>query len=97
MYRNILVIMCRNTSRDVGIKQNFGKLMKTKTQGVMFFNPFTSSIVRVPIRTVNKEIRLNLPSKEGLNVQAEISILYHIEQDKVSEIISTVENATSKP
>ena len=56
----------------------------------MFFNPFTSSIVRVPIRTVNKEIRLNLPSKEGLNVQAEISILYHIEEGKVREIITSV-------
>ena len=76
---------------DVGIKRTLGKLKgKTKTQGVIFFNPFTSTIVRVPIRTVNKEIRLNLPSKEGLNVQAEISILYHIEEEKVSEIISTV-------
>ena len=76
---------------DVGIKQHFGKLKgKTKTQGLMFFNPFTSSIVRVPIRTVNKEIRLNLPSKEGLNVQAEISILYHIEEEKVREIITRV-------
>ena len=76
---------------DVGIKRTLGKLKgKTKTQGVIFFNPFTSTIVRIPIRTVNKEIRLNLPSKEGLNVQAEISILYHIEEEKVSEIISTV-------
>ena len=76
---------------DVGIKRTLGKLKgKTKTQGVILFNPFTSTIVRVPIRTVNKEIRLNLPSKEGLNVQAEISILYHIEEEKVSEIITTV-------
>jgi regulator of protease activity HflC (stomatin/prohibitin superfamily) len=76
---------------DVGIKRTLGKLKgKTKTQGVIFFNPFTSTILRVPIRTVNKEIRLNLPSKEGLNVQAEISILYHIEEEKVSEIITTV-------
>ena len=76
---------------DVGIKQKFGKLKgKTKTQGLLFYNPFTSSVVRVPIRTINREIKLNLPSKEGLNVQAEISILYHIEQEKVSEIISSV-------
>jgi len=76
---------------EVGIKQKFGKLKgKTKTQGLLFYNPFTSSVVRVPIRTINKEIKLNLPSKEGLNVQAEISILYHIEEDKVSEIISSV-------
>ena len=76
---------------EVGIKQKFGKLKgKTKTQGLLFYNPFTSSVVRVPIRTINREIKLNLPSKEGLNVQAEISILYHIEENKVSEIISTV-------
>lgn len=76
---------------EVGIKQKFGKLKgKTKTQGLLFYNPFTSSVVRVPIRTINREIKLNLPSKEGLNVQAEISILYHIEQEKVSEIISSV-------
>jgi len=76
---------------EVGIKQQFGKLKgKTKTQGLLFYNPFTSSVIRVPIRTINKEIKLNLPSKEGLNVQAEISILYHIEEDKVSEIISSV-------
>ena len=76
---------------EVGIKQKFGKLKgKTKTQGLLFYNPFTSSVIRVPIRTINKEIKLNLPSKEGLNVQAEISILYHIEEDKVSEIISSV-------
>jgi regulator of protease activity HflC (stomatin/prohibitin superfamily) len=76
---------------DVGMKQRFGKLKgKTKTQGLMFYNPFTSSVVRVPIRTINKEIKLNLPSKEGLNVRAEISILYHIEQEKVKDIISSV-------
>ena len=76
---------------DVGMKQRFGKLKgKTKTQGLMFYNPFTSSVVRVPIRTINKEIKLNLPSKEGLNVRAEISILYHIEKDKVKDIISSV-------
>ena len=76
---------------DVGMKQRFGKLKgKTKTQGLLFYNPFTSSVVRVPIRTINKEIKLNLPSKEGLNVRAEISILYHIEQDKVGDIISSV-------
>ena len=76
---------------DVGIRQRLGKLTnKTKTQGIIMYNPFLSSVVRVPIRTVNKEIKLNLPSKEGLNVEAEISILYHVEQDKVREIISSV-------
>ena len=61
-----------------------------ETEGVIGFNPFTSTVVRVPIRTINKEITLNLPSKEGLNVQAEISILYHIEKEMVRDIITEV-------
>ena len=76
---------------EVGIKQCLGKLTgKPKTQGLMAYNPLVTTVIRVPIRTINKEIKLNLPSKEGLNVQAEISILYHIKDDKVAEIISTV-------
>lgn len=76
---------------EVGIRQKFGKLTdKMKTEGVIGFNPFTSTVVRVPIRTINKEITLNLPSKEGLNVQAEISILYHIEKEMVRDIITEV-------
>ena len=47
-------------------------------------------MIRVPIRTVNKEVKLNLPSKEGLNVSAEISILYHIQKDDVPAIIEEI-------
>ena len=35
-------------------------------------------------------MKLNLPSKEGLNVAASISILYHLKEDKALDIISTV-------
>ncbi len=76
---------------EVGIKQKFGKLTdKMKTEGVIGINPFISTVIRVPIRTINKEIKLSLPSKEGLNVQAEISILYHIRKEKVRDIITEV-------
>ena len=44
----------------------------------------------MPTRTVNRELKLNLPSKEGLNVAASISILYHLKEDKALDIISTV-------
>ena len=33
---------------------------------------------------------MNLPSKEGLNVNAEISILYHVKQEKTIDIINEV-------
>ena len=66
------------TPGEVGIKQTLGKLHGTpKTEGAVFLNPFITEVVKVRTATVNREVRLNLPSKEGLNVKAEISILYH--------------------
>jgi regulator of protease activity HflC (stomatin/prohibitin superfamily) len=47
-------------------------------------------MVKIPTRTVNREVKLNLPSKEGLNVSAEISILYHVKQEKTIDIINEV-------
>ena len=35
-------------------------------------------------------LKLNRPSKEGLNVSAEISILYHVQSDKVTTILKEV-------
>lgn len=59
-------------------------------QGIVSFNPISSTVIKVPIRTVNQEVRLNLPSKEGLTVESEISILYHIERKKVPEILEEI-------
>jgi len=47
-------------------------------------------MIRVPTRTVNREVQLNLPSKEGLNVGAEISILYHVRPEKAPDVIRSV-------
>ena len=76
---------------EVGVKQRFGKLKgEVKTQGLVLLNPIITELVKIPTRTVNKEVRLNLPSKEGLNVAAEISILYHVKQENVISIINDV-------
>jgi len=76
---------------QVGVKQRFGKLKgDPKNQGIVLFNPFTTTIIKLPTRTVNKEVKLNLPSKEGLNVAARISILYHLKEDKAIDIINNV-------
>ena len=61
-----------------------------KNQGLVFLNPFTTVLVKIPTRTVNKEITLNLPSKEGLNVAAKISILYHVKKENAMNIINEV-------
>jgi len=79
------------TPGEIGVKQRLGKLQsKPKTEGVVLINPFITKLVKIKTNTVNKEVKLNLPSKEGLNVNAEISILYHINQEKVIDLIKEV-------
>ncbi len=63
----------------VGVKRTIGKIdEKIIPPGARAYNPFATRIIVVPVRTENLEVTLDLPSKEGLNVTAEISILYHV-------------------
>lgn len=76
---------------EVGIKRTFGRLDNRVLQpGMVAFNPFISTVIKVPIRTVNKEISIDLPSKEGLTIGSEISILYRIEPSKTPEILRQI-------
>lgn len=76
---------------SVGVKRTVGKISpNTLEPGAKLFNPFASRIIMVPIRTENIEVSLDLPSKEGLNVRAEISILYHIEKNKATSIVGEI-------
>ncbi|EPA00608.1 hypothetical protein A33Q_0081 [Indibacter alkaliphilus LW1] len=76
---------------EVGVKSKFGKLSPDVADaGLVGFNPFTSRVIKVPIRTVNQEVKLNLPSKEGLTIDSEISILYSIEKQQVPFILEDV-------
>ena len=76
---------------EVGVKRTFGKYSdKTFTEGLKVFNPFTSTVVRVPVQTENLEVDLRLPSKEGLNIGAEISILYNVIPEDAPELLRNV-------
>jgi regulator of protease activity HflC (stomatin/prohibitin superfamily) len=76
---------------EVGVRQSLGRLRgKPVSPGLALINPFTTILVKIPTRTVNKEIKLNLPSKEGLNVSSEISILYHVKEEKAIDIVNEV-------
>jgi regulator of protease activity HflC (stomatin/prohibitin superfamily) len=48
-----------------------------------------NSILRVPARVVNREVRLEMPTREGLNVSAEVSILYRVKPEQVANILAT--------
>jgi regulator of protease activity HflC (stomatin/prohibitin superfamily) len=76
---------------QIGVKQRFGKLSETtKSQGIMTYNPFTSRVIRVPTRTINRELTMNLPSKEGLTIASDVSILYRIEPTKVTDMLRDI-------
>lgn len=76
---------------EVGVKRKLGKLKSNPIEaGAVAYNPFVTTIIKMPVRTVNVEITSNLPSKEGLNVGAIISILYRIKPDMASSIVENI-------
>jgi prohibitin 1 len=76
---------------NVGVKRTIGKIdEKIIEPGARLYNPFATKMIIVPIRTENIEVSLVLPSKEGLNVKADISILYHVDKKKATTIIGEI-------
>lgn len=76
---------------EVGVKRTLGKYQeKSIDRGVAFFNPFITTIQKVSTQTENMEVELNLPSKEGLNIRAEISILYSLDGSQAAEVLRQI-------
>ena len=76
---------------EVGIKQRLGILSKEViTEGMVSFNPLTTRVIKQSTQTQNIRLKLNLPSKEGLSVRSEISILYRLEEDKIASILENL-------
>jgi regulator of protease activity HflC (stomatin/prohibitin superfamily) len=70
---------------EVGMKQKLGKLQTgSLNQGAYFFNPFTTTVKKIPTRTVEAYNELDVPTKEGLTVKAEIALLYHVKPESAS-------------
>ncbi|MCI4669823.1 MAG: prohibitin family protein [Bacteroidia bacterium] len=76
---------------EVGVKRKFGKVNEVPLrEGVSGFNPFSTVVIRVPTRTVNLEVKLPLPSKEGLTINSQISILYRVIPEKAPQLVYKV-------
>lgn len=73
---------------EVGVKQKMGKLSDdTKTSGSIWFNPLNSRVVKVSTQTENLELTISLPSKEGLSITSQISILYQVNAEQVTQVV----------
>jgi prohibitin 1 len=76
---------------EVGVKRKLGKISDEYIdQGPKGYNLFTTRILKVPTRTVNIEVRPDLPSKEGLTIKTEISILYRIKAEAAPDVLKKI-------
>lgn len=76
---------------EVGVQRTLGQYEnRTNTGGIEFFNPFTATVIKIPVRTENLEVHSKLPSKEGLNIQAVISILYRVNAAQAPELLRSI-------
>lgn len=62
------------------------KVVHSKT-GVVFYMPFVGRVVKTSLQLNDIELSISLPSKEGLSVTAQISILYRIDPNMVPSLI----------
>ncbi len=76
---------------EVGVKRTLGKYSdKVYTSGLRTYNPFVATIVKVPVRTNNLEVQLDIPSKEGLTIRSEVSILYNVNPKQVPDVLRNI-------
>jgi len=76
---------------EVAVKRKLGRIEdEVLYPGANGYNPFTTRVFRVPTRTVNLEIDVGLPSKEGLTISSEISILYRVDPKAAPKVLRSI-------
>lgn len=76
---------------EVGVKRKLGKYNnEVYTSGLHGYFPVTTAIERISTQTNNIEVGIIIPSKEGLSIRSEISILYRIDAQKAPDVLRTI-------
>jgi len=76
---------------EVGVKRTFGKYAdEPYTSGLKSYNPLFSQVIKISTQTENMEVKLSIPSKEGLNILAEVSILYNVVPKETPDILRNI-------
>jgi regulator of protease activity HflC (stomatin/prohibitin superfamily) len=74
----------------VGVVDFFGRVSpNTLKSGINLVNPF-ARIIRMSVKTLEAKEVMDVPSKEGLTVQLEVSVLYHLDPEKAADVYKTV-------
>jgi regulator of protease activity HflC (stomatin/prohibitin superfamily) len=75
---------------SVGVVDFLGKVNEnTLKSGVNVVNPF-ASIIKFNIKKQELKEQMNVPSKEGLSVQLEISLIFQLNPERANHIYKTV-------
>jgi regulator of protease activity HflC (stomatin/prohibitin superfamily) len=80
----------------VGIVDLFG-VVRTESlkSGIHLINPL-ASVVPMSIKTQELKEQMEVPSKEGLTMQLEVSALFHLDPEKAPEVYRTVGTSYSE-
>ncbi|MBI4915588.1 MAG: prohibitin family protein [Acidobacteria bacterium] len=74
----------------VGVVDFFGSVSSTSLKaGINMRNPL-ARIVKMSVKTQELKEVMDVPSKEGLTVQLEVSAIYHLDPERAPEIYKTV-------
>ncbi|MDM7924471.1 MAG: prohibitin family protein [bacterium] len=74
----------------VGVVDFFGHVSKrTVKAGINLVNPL-ARIVKFSVKTQEAMEVMDVPSKEGLNIKLDVSVLYHLDPEKAAEVYKTV-------
>ena len=75
---------------NVGVVDFFGTVSSTTLKaGINPVNPL-ARVIKLSVQTQEMKEVMDVPSKEGLTVQLEVSILYHLNPDKAAEVYKSV-------
>ncbi len=75
---------------NVGIVDVFGNVRPTTLKsGLQVINPM-ARIIEMSTRTQEIKETMDVPSKEGMTVNIEVSMLYHLDPDKAADLYRTV-------
>ena len=74
----------------VGVVDLFGRVSpETLKSGLNLVNPL-ARVVKMSIKTQDMKEVMDVPSQEGLTVQLEVSVLFHLDPEKAGDVYRTV-------
>ncbi|HXT68384.1 MAG TPA: prohibitin family protein [Vicinamibacterales bacterium] len=91
----VVVLMVLSTvtvikAGHVGVVDLFGRVSGTTLKsGLQVVNPF-ARVVQMSIQTLEMKETMEVPSKEGLTIRIDISVLYHLDPEKAADVYRTV-------